>query len=226
MGYYGIEILIMGAAMLVTLGAQGYINSWYKKTKKIYSKANIKGCEVARKILDHNGLKNVKVVEVDGVLSDHYDPKAKTVRLSNDIYSSTSLASVSVAAHECGHAIQDKDNYFFLRFRSMIVPFVNIASTLGYIAIMIGIFAGALGFIRIGIVMECVILGFQLITLPVEFNASSRALKQLKELKIVEDSEHSYCFKMLRAAALTYVASVATAVLQVLRLVLMSRRND
>ena len=94
------------------------------------------------------------------------------------------------------------------------------------VAIMIGIFAGALGFIRIGIVMECVILGFQLITLPVEFNASSRALKQLKELKIVEDSEHSYCFKMLRAAALTYVASVATAVLQVLRLVLMSRRND
>ena len=224
--YSIMEILVMVIAMLLTLGAQGYINSWYKKTKKISATSKMSGREVARKILDENGLSNVKVVETGGVLSDHYDPKAKTVRLSSDIYNNTSLASISVAAHECGHAIQDKNNYFFLRFRSAIVPFVNIASTLGYVAIMLGIFAGALGFIRIGIVMECVILGFQIITLPVEFNASHRALIQLKELKIVENTEHKYCYKMLRAAALTYVASVATAVLQVLRLILIARRND
>lgn len=226
MSYYGMEIIIMGVAMLITLGAQGYINTWYRKTKNILAKSNMSGKDVARKILDNNGLKNVQIVEVDGVLSDHYDPKAKMVRLSSDIYKNTSLASISVAAHECGHAIQDKDNYFFLRFRSAIVPFVNIASTLGYVAIMIGIFAGALGFIRIGIVMECVILGFQVVTLPVEFNASHRALIQLKKLNIVDESEHKNCYKMLRAAALTYVASVATAVLQVLRLVLIARRDD
>lgn len=221
-----ISYLLFGITMLLTLGAQGYINLWYGKTKKIMANSRISGREVARKILDHNGLKNVNVVETQGVLSDHYDPRGKVVRLSSDIYGNSSLASVSVAAHECGHAIQDKDNYFFLRFRSSIVPFVNIASTLGYVAIMIGLFMGALGFIKIGIIMECVILAFQVITLPVEFNASHRALIQLKELGIVGEEEHRYCYKMLRAAALTYVASVATSILEIMRLILISRRDD
>ncbi len=220
------EILLFVFALLLTTGAQGYINHWYRKTKNILSNSHMSGEKVARKILDSNGLKRVKVVETSGVLSDHYDPKGKIVRLSSDIYHNTSLASVSVAAHECGHAIQDKDNYFFLRFRSSIVPIVNIASVLGYVAIMIGFIMGAFGFIRIGIVMECVILAFQLITLPVEFNASHRALVQLKKLGIVGEDEHKYCFKMLRAAALTYVAAVATSILEILRLVLLSRRDD
>ena len=226
MGYYGIDYLILALTFLLTLGAQWYINHWYGITKKILSNSRMSGEKVARKILDSNGLRNVKVVEVSGVLSDHYDPRGKVVRLSTDIYQNTSLASISVAAHECGHAIQDKDNYFFLRFRSAIVPFVNIASTLGYVSIMIGLFMGALGFIRIGIVMECVILAFQLITLPVEFNASHRALIQLKELGVVDEGEHKKCRKMLTAAALTYVASVATSVLEILRLILISRRDD
>lgn len=220
------DSLILIITVLITLGAQGYINLWYGKTKKILSKSHMSGRDVARKILDHNDLKKVDVVETQGVLSDHYDPREKVVRLSPDIYSNTSLASISVAAHECGHAIQDKDDYFFLRFRSSIVPLVNIASTLGYVAIMVGLLFGALGFIRIGIGMECIILFFQIITLPVEFNASNRALKQLEELKIVEKDEHKNCYKMLKAAALTYVAAVATAFLQILRLLAISRRDD
>lgn len=220
------DMIILLITLIITLGAQGYINSSYNRTKKIMDSKGLSGKAVARKILDSNGLKHVKVVETEGVLSDHYDPKNKVVRLSTDIYNNTSLASISVASHECGHAIQDKDNYFFLRLRSSIVPLVNIASTLGYVAIMIGLFMGALGFLKIGIIMECVILLFQLITLPVEFNASSRALKQIIDLGMVNSDEHRNCRKMLTAAALTYVASVATAVLQILRLVLIARGRD
>lgn len=224
--FYGLDIIVFVVTLAITLGAQSYIKHWYNKTKDILSNKQMSGLEVARKILDSNGLENVKVVETSGVLSDHYDPRSKVVRLSTDIYHSTSLASVSVAAHECGHAIQDKNNYFFLRFRSAIVPFVNIASSLGYVAIMIGIFMSAVGLIKIGIIMEFVLLAFQVITLPVEFNASHRALIQLKELNIVESEEHKNCYKMLRAAALTYVAAVATSILEILRLVLISRRDD
>lgn len=220
------EMIILLVTLIITLSAQGYINSSYNRTKKILSGKHLTGKEVARKILDKNNLKHVKVVETSGVLTDHYDPKNKVVRLSTDIYNNTSLASISVASHECGHAIQDKDNYFFLRLRSSIVPLVNIASTLGYVAIMIGLFMGALGFLRVGIIMECVILAFQLITLPVEFDASSRALKQITELGMVSADEHRNCRQMLTAAALTYVAAVATAVLQILRLVLIARGRD
>ena len=148
-----IEIIILLITMLITLGAQAYINSWYSRTKKMPNDKKMTGKEVARKILDANGLKKVKVEEQPGTLTDHYDPRNKVVRLSSDIYNNTSLASVSVASHECGHAIQDKDNYFFLRLRSSIVPLVNIASRLGYVAIMIGLIMGALGFLRIGIIL-------------------------------------------------------------------------
>ena len=225
------DMIILGITLVITLGAQVYINSWYSRTKKMPSSKSMTGKEVARKILDANGLKKVKVEEQPGTLTDHYDPRNKVVRLSTDIYNNKSLASISVASHECGHAIQDKDNYFFLRLRSSIVPLVNIASKLGYVAIMIGLIMGSLGFFRVGIALEFVILAFQLITLPVEFNASSRALKnassralkQIKELGIVVADEHRYCRKMLTSAALTYVASVATAVLEIFRLILIAR---
>ena len=220
------EYIILIITMLITLGAQEYINIWYNKTKKIESNKKLTGRSVAREILDKNGLKHVKVEEVAGNLTDHYDPKSKTVRLSTDIYNNDSLASISVASHECGHAIQDKDGYFFLRLRRSIVPIVNLASTLGYVAIIIGFGAGLVGLIRIGIILEAVLLFFQLITLPVEFNASRRALKQITELGMVSDDEHKYCRKMLKSAALTYVAGAATAMLQILRLVLASRRSS
>ena len=223
---YGYDWLLIILTFVITLGAQFYINSKYAKTKKIMTKKGYSGKEVARKILDTNGLTNVEVVETAGLLSDHYDPRKKVVRLSSDIYTNTSIASVSVAAHECGHAIQDKNNYFFLRFRNTIIPLVNIASTAGYIAIMIGLFSQALGFIKIGIAFELIILFFQLITLPVEFNASRRGLKELEKLEILDKKELTKSKGMLKAAALTYVAAVATSLLDVIRLLMILKRNE
>lgn len=221
------QVILLLLSLLVTLGAQIYINSSYKKTKRIKNRAGITGAQTARKILDENGLSNVKVEEVRGVLGDHYDPRTKTVRLSSDIYRNTSIASASVAAHETGHAIQDKEGYFFLKLRNSIVPLVNFASYAGYFAILIGIIASSLKIIWIGIIAEIVILVFQLITLPVEFAASKRALKQLEKQKILEKIEISTSKKMLTAAALTYVASVTATILEILRLLIaVGDRND
>lgn len=226
MDYIGLDWLILIVSFIISIGSQIYINSKYKKTSKILCEKGLNGCDVARKILDDNGLNNVTIGEASGVLSDHYDPRNKIVRLSSDVYHESSVASLSVAAHEVGHAIQDKEGYFFLRVRSAIIPFVNVASYLGYISILIGIFLGVLGFFTFGIVCEVVILVFQLITLPVEFDASSRALKELKRLNLVSSSELENSRGMLGAAAMTYVASVATSILQIMRLLLLSRRDD
>ena len=221
--FYGILII----SLIITLSAQAFVSMTYSKTRKIKNTNNLTGSEVARQILDKNGLRNVKVVETPGSLSDHYDPRSKVVRLSTEVYHSPSIASVAVAAHECGHAIQDDTNYIFMNIRAAIVPVVNFASYAGYFAIMIGFFASAMNLVWFGIIMECVILLFQLITLPVEFNASSRALKQIKELNFLDKKEYRKGKSMLTAAAMTYVASVATTLLEIFRLVLMAnRRND
>ena len=221
--FYGILII----SLIITLSAQAFVSMTYSKTRKIKKTNNLTGSEVARQILDKNGLRNVKAVETPGSLSDHYDPRSKVVRLSSEVYHSPSIASVAVAAHECGHAIQDDTNYIFMNIRAAIVPVVNFASYAGYFAIMIGFFASAMNLVWFGIIMECVILLFQLITLPVEFNASSRALKQIKELNFLDKKEYRKGRSMLTAAAMTYVASVATTLLEIFRLVLMAnRRND
>lgn len=220
------QIVLLVLALLVTSASQIYINRSYNKTKRIKNRAGITGAQTARKILDENGLSNVNVEEVRGVLGDHYDPRTKTVRLSSDIYKNTSIASASVAAHECGHAIQDKEGYFFLRLRHSLIPLVNFASYAGYLAIIIGIIASSLDIIWIGIILEIVILIFQLITLPVEFNASRRALILLEKEKILEKIEITTSKKMLTAAALTYVASVTATILEILRLILAFGRND
>ena len=220
---YGILII----SLIITLSAQAFVSMTYSKTRKIKNINNLTGSEVARVILDKNGLRNVQVVETPGNLSDHYDPRSKVVRLSSEVYHSPSIASVAVAAHECGHAIQDDTNYIFMNIRAAIVPIVNFASYAGYFAIAIGFFASAMNLVWFGIIMECVILLFQIITLPVEFNASSRALKQIKELNFLDQKEYKKGRKMLTAAAMIYVASVATTVLEIFRLVLMAnRRND
>lgn len=223
--YYGFDLIFI-LTLIITLGAQAFISGKYASTRRIRTKKGMTGASVARKILDSNGLSNVTVREVSGELSDHYDPRSKTVNLSSDIYNGSSIASASVASHECGHAIQDKEGYFFLRIRSSIVPLVNFSSYAGYFAILIGLIFSLMDLVFIGIIFEVVILAFQIITLPVEFNASHRALVQLKQLDIVDSSEHSKCRGMLIAAALTYVASVATTILQILRYVLMFRRDD
>ena len=198
----------------------------YGKYKKINVKSGLTGAEVAREILKNNGLENVYVVETKGYLTDHYDPRAKVVRLSTDIYNGDSIASVSVAAHECGHAVQDKEGYFFLRFRSFLVPIVNFSSKFGYLAVLIGLIFGAMNLAWVGIFLLVAILLFQLITLPVEFNASRRGKIFLTKLKIVDQSERSMASSMLGAAAMTYVASLISTLLELLRLVLIVMGND
>lgn len=213
-------------SLVITLLAQLYINYNYKKFSKKSNNTNVTGAEAARRILNSNELQNVGIEQVGGNLTDHYDPKNKVVRLSNDIYNGTSIAAVSVAAHECGHAIQDKKGYLFLRIRSAIIPIVNFASYAGYFAILIGIFFSFLNALKIGIAMELIILLFQIITLPVEFNASNRALKKIKELGLLDSNEITGGRKMLTSAAMTYVASVASAIIQILRLLLILRGRD
>ncbi len=217
---------LIGLSLLIVTASQGYINSSYKKYSRINNKKSLTGKEAARIMLDKNDLKNVKIEEVQGYLSDHYDPKTKTVRLSTNNYHDESIAAVSVACHECGHAIQDKKGYFFLRVRHSLVPLVNLASKLGYLAIMIGIIAQIVDLIWLGIIFEVVILVFQLVTLPVEFNASSRALNQINELALLDKKELKQGKTMLTAAALTYVASVAATLIEIVRLLLMFVRRD
>ena len=231
MYYYGFDytyVLVL-IGFLITFIAQMIVKSSYSKYKKVNTKSGLDGFEVARRILDQNGLNNIDIVEVQGDLTDHYDPSRKVVRLSSDIFHGKSIAASSVAAHECGHAVQDKENYFFLRFRSSLVPFANISSKLGYVAIMIGLIFGITKLAWIGIALEMVILLFQLITLPVEFDASRRAGEFLKKETLIEKEEQIGSKKMLNAAALTYVASVLSTLLSVLRLVLIvsgrSRRD-
>ena len=223
------ELIVYGLtfiALIITSLAQTYITSTYKKFSLVKNCKGMTGREVARKILDNNGLKNVDVVEVSGYLSDHYDPSSKVVRLSKNNYSECSISSISVAAHECGHAIQNKNNYSFLRIRASLVPIVNFSSYAGYLVIVIGGFTGIFGLIKIGILLECVILLFQVVTLPVEIDASKRALSEVKKYNYLDEKEYRSGKKVLTAAALTYVASVATALIQILRLVLVYGRRD
>ncbi len=213
--------------LLITIVAQIFVSTSYSKYKKIKTKSQLDGFEVARKILDSNGLKNVDIVEIQGELTDHYDPTRKVVRLSSHVFHDATIASASVAAHECGHAVQDKEGYFFLKLRSTILPFVNFSTKAGYISIVLGLIFGYVNLLWIGIFLELAILFFQLVTLPVEINASKRAEEFLKKEALIEKKEQDGSKKMLTAAAMTYVASVVTALLQILRLILIAtNRND
>lgn len=224
--YINYDILIF-IGLAISLLAQILVSTSYSKYKKILNNKDLTGFEVARKILDKNGLQDIMILETRGNLSDHYDPSRKVIKLSTDIYHGSSIASAAVASHECGHAIQDKEGYKPMRIRSKIVPTVNICTKLGYIAIAVGaIFSYQL--IEIGIILLATILIFELVTLPVEFNASKRALIEIEKLNLVNKEEKEKARSMLIAAAFTYVASLITSFLQILRLVLIfgSRRND
>ena len=223
MDYIGIILILI--ATMITAGASGFIRLNYNKYKKVGVKSKKTGYDVAREILDRNNLSHVLILEVEGELSDHYDPTKKVVKLSHDIYHGDSIASVSVASHECGHALQDKEGYAFLKFRNNIVPLVNFSSKIGYVAIMAGIILSMVNLIWIGIAFEVVILLFQLVTLPVEFDASARALKKIEEYHMVTTDEHAGAKKMLTSAALTYVAGVVSTLLEILRLVLSFTRR-
>lgn len=217
-------LLIIG--FIISLAAQIYVNVSYRKYKNIENSKGLTGFDVARKILDENGLKDIYVTEVRGNLTDHYDPGRKVIRLSTDIFHGKTIASSSVAAHEVGHAIQDKEGYSFMRFRSMMFPLVRFSSYGGYIAILVGALFRLMDLIWFGIGLEIVILLFQIITLPVEFNASSRAKDELAKYNLLNNNEINSSDKMLRAAAYTYVASVLTTILQILRLIVMFSDRD
>ena len=227
MDYLFINYGLLFLGIIITVMAQIFVSSSYSKYKKVNNKNGLTGFEVARKILDENGLKDIHIVEIQGNLTDHYDPTRKVVRLSSDIFNGSSIASTSVAAHECGHAIQDKDNYTFMRIRSKMVPFVNLSSKLGYLAITIGILFSMFDLAIFGIVLLLAMLAFQLVTLPVEFDASNRAAEQIKKLKLLDETEKGKSKSMLNAAAFTYVASLVTTLLEILRLFLIanSRRD-
>lgn len=222
--YYWLIFII---SIAITGIAQALVSSRYSKYKKVPNEIGMTGENVARNILDGNGLQDVAVVPVKGNLSDNYNPKTRTVNLSEDIFYGTTVASMAVAAHECGHAIQHKEGYSFMKMRSALVPVVNAASTLSYFSILIGFIFGYIGMLEIGIVVQSIALLFELVTLPVEFNASSRALVQLEGFNMFSASEVKGSKKMLSAAAMTYVAALITTLLNILRLVMMlNRRRD
>jgi len=223
-------LVYFAVIILIPLWAQFKVKNTFSKYSRVPSSTYVRGAEVARQILNSNGLFNVSVEEGRGFLSDHYDPRTKTVRLSPENYHGHSIAAAAVAAHECGHAIQDSEGYAFLRFRHALVPVANIGSNFSWILIMIGIFAHLSGMLLLGIIFMAVAVLFQVITLPVEFNASNRAMDQVVSLGLVGNGEEREAKKVLYAAALTYVAAAAVAVLELLRLVLiftgMNRSDD
>lgn len=197
-----------------------FIKARYDQYSKIVNTKRITGVEVAQEILKANGLEKVYVVETTGYLSDHFDPKANVIRLSSAVFHGDNIAAASVAAHEVGHAIQHKEGNLLMKLRIFIVPVVNLCSKLGYIAITIGIFAQLVQLYMIGIVLLSSILFFQLITLPVEFDASGKGLANLEKLSLLTVKEREGARKVLVAAALTYVAGLITTLLEIARLIL------
>ncbi|MDE5051991.1 zinc metallopeptidase [Niallia taxi] len=215
--------------LIIPLWAQMRVSGAYKKYSKVAASSNMTGREVARRILDSNGLYDVSIEETRGVLSDHYDPRSKVVRLSTNNYHGHSVAACAIAAHEVGHAIQDQQEYAFLRFRHALVPVANIGSNFSWILILIGMLLGASNFVLLGIIFMAAAVLFQFITLPVEFNASNRAMDEVVALGIIRNDEEKETKKVLNAAALTYVAAAAVAILELLRLIMIytgMQRND
>ncbi len=200
-----------------------YVRCSYNKYNKIKNIEKISGFEIARKILDNNKLNNIDIVVTPGSLTDHYDPRRKVVRLSQEVFDGESVSSMAIAAHECGHAIQDKEGYSFLKFRSLIFPVVSITDRLVYILFIIGCITQLLNLIYLGIALMLFGLIFQIVTLPVEFNASSRASKEIEKLKLVYKNELYGINKVLKSASFTYVAGTLITVLNILRLFLSSR---
>lgn len=223
MDYEFILILLILALPVI---ASIYVRLTYNKNIKKEASNGLSGFEIARNILDKNGLNDIMIVETKGYLSDHYDPSRKVVRLSTDVFHGTSIVSNAVAAHEVGHAIQDKEGYLFMRIRHAIFPVVSILSNISYYIIFIGFLLELMNLVWLGIAAVSFGVFFQIITLPVEINASKRAGKELNELNLVNKDDNNGVKNMLTAAALTYVAGVLAGILQLLRLINMARSND
>lgn len=217
--------LLFFISFAITLVAQILVSARYSKYSKILNSKGMTGFDVAKKILEKNGLGDIYVVETKGYLSDHYDPGHNVIRLSHGVFHGESLSAAAIAAHEVGHAIQKKQGNFFMKIRSFIFPIVNFSSKFGYIAILIGLIFGYMRLFYLGIFMLFVILFFQLVTLPVEFDASRKAMANLEKYNILLADEKRGARKVLVAAALTYVASLVTTLLEILRLLLVVMDN-
>lgn len=220
------EIILFILGIIVVVYAQSHIMKTYHETMRIRNEKMLSGQEVARKILDANGLEDIYVVQVSGELTDHYDPSRNVIRLSNHVFQDDSIASLAVAAHECGHAIQRKEGYLFYRLRSALVPVVNLVSYFGYFVIIISAFAGITAYLLLGMIMLLSTLIFQLVTLPVEIDASKRGMEEIERLNLAKKEEMPNVANMLKAAAMTYVASLASTILNLLRLIFMYRDRD
>lgn len=206
--------------MLLPLYAQMKVKSTYKKFAKVPAEKGMTGAQVARYILDQHGLTDVRVVPTQGFLADHYNPATKTVALSEDNYHNSSIAGTAVAAHEVGHAMQHAEAYSFLTLRSKLVPVASFSSNMSWIFVIIGLLSSMSGLLLVGIVLLAAGVVFQLVTLPVEFDASKRAMNEVVSLGIINNTEERTAKKVLNAAALTYVAAAAVAVMELLRLIL------
>lgn len=216
--------ILLIIAMFISMFASLKVRSNYVKFSKVAASSGLTGSEAAKIILDKNGIYDVSVQPINGILTDHYDPKSKVIRLSQGIYDSDSVSAVSVAAHEVGHAIQDNEGYAFLRFRSALVPVVNFTSRFTFIIIFAGIFLELVELIDVGIILFSLSVLFHIVTLPVELDASKRAMNTLVANSIITSEEKSGTKKVLGAAAMTYVASMLTSLIQLFRFI--SIRNS
>ena len=220
--------LLLIPGVLMMFWAQSQIRGTYARYSQVRSSLGMTGAEVAAAILNKMGITDVAIERVAGELTDHYDPGARAVRLSDGIYGSSSLAAAAVAAHECGHVLQDKRGYAFMNVRASLVPAANLGSQIGPLLVVVGIFLSQMGaistlFVNLGMVLFAGVILFHIVTLPVEFDASSRALRIIDELEILQGDENKAAKQVLQAAAWTYVATTFYAVLQLLQLFLMSR---
>jgi Zn-dependent membrane protease YugP len=219
--------LLVLAGFVLSLAVQGSMKSTFRRYSRIRSGSGLTGAMAARQILESEGLYNVRIEHISGDLTDHYDPRTKVVRLSDTVYGSTSLSALGVAAHECGHAIQDAKSYAPLRIRSSLVPVANFGSSMAWPLFLFGLILSYEPLLYVGIILFCGALLFQIVTLPVEFDASHRALVKLGSTGLMREDEVSGSRRVLRAAAMTYVAAVCASLLQLLRLLLLAgRRND
>lgn len=228
--YYATGILLI-PAIIFTFYAQMKVKSNFNRYSRVRNDRNLTGAQAARKVLDANGLSNVRIEAVKGSLTDHYDPRTRVLRLSQSVCNVNSIAAVSVACHEAGHALQHAEGYAPLKIRNSIVPIANFASNFSWLLVIIGVallaannYMGDLLF-NIGVIMMLVVILFHTVTLPVEFNASSRALKQMENLAIIDEDEEVGAKKVLRAAALTYVAALAVAIGNLLRMLALRGRD-
>ncbi|MGM8211604.1 zinc metallopeptidase [Virgibacillus sp. W0430] len=217
----GTYLIYFALLLIIPIWAQSRVKNTYKKYSKKVTSSFMSGAQVARKILDENGLYDVQIEETRGMLTDHYDPRKKVVRLSSGNFHGQSMAAAAIAAHEVGHAIQDAEEYAFLKFRSALVPAANFGSNTAIFIIIGGFLFNQMNLVLLGIIFMAAAVLFQLVTLPVEFNASSRAMTQLVTTGIIQNNEERETKKVLDAAALTYVAAALVAVAELIRFVLM-----